>query len=159
MIIIMFLKDTTDHSFSCLPLNSDQHNLIIRIGIWAYWERSKVSTLLISLLWINEKIQFIYTDWSFMYLATCKVKVKYIFHINAIQFSCKHTCTFGRGLPTSSHAPCLFWCYPIQHQSHPGQRKVQACSYKGTEMHFFKLENKHTNLLLKFFCRSLLHLE
>ncbi len=63
MIIIMFLKAATDHSFSCLPINSDQHNLIIRIGI-GIWILGKIKGQhltddTISLLWINEKIQFI----------------------------------------------------------------------------------------------------
>jgi len=41
MISIMFLKDTFDQSHSCLPTNSNQHNLIIRIGI-GIWILGKI---------------------------------------------------------------------------------------------------------------------
>ncbi len=63
MIIITFLKDDTDHSFSCLPIHSDQHNLIIRIGI-GIWILGKIKGQhltddTISLLWIKGKIQYI----------------------------------------------------------------------------------------------------
>jgi len=64
MISIMFLKDTFDQSHSCLPTNSNQHNLIIRIGI-GIWILGKIKGQhltddTISLLWINEGLIYYY---------------------------------------------------------------------------------------------------
>lgn len=71
----------------------------------------------------------------------------------AIQFSCIHAFALEKAfLQVNKHTPCLCWYYPKQHQSHPGQRKVQACSYEGMEMHFFFFiwrAAKQTSLLLK----------
>lgn len=58
--MIMFLKDTVDHSLSCLPTNSNQHNLIIRIGIGirilGKIKGQHLTDDTISLLWIKKKV-------------------------------------------------------------------------------------------------------